>query len=143
MLIRQIYVSRSKDRSELDLGEILDWSRNFNADFQITGVLLYLDEVYMQYLEGEGSTVDALFKSIRADSRHQDVTPLDRRMIKERVFPEWAMALLDWTPETKAIFRSLSPGTNLDLYGSDPETAAPLIRALSRAPGWKLISGKI
>lgn len=143
MLIRQIYVSRSKDRSELDLSEILDWSRNFNLDFGITGVLLYLDEVYMQYLEGEENAVDALFKSIRADSRHQDVMPLDRRTIKERAFPEWAMALLEWTPETKAIFRSFSPGTTLDLYASDPETAAPMIRALSRAPGWKLISGQI
>jgi hypothetical protein len=138
MLIRQIYVSRSLNRSELDLGAILDWSRRVNGELDVTGVLLYLDEVYMQYLEGEESAVDALFASIRADSRHQTVVPLDKREIKHRAFPEWAMALLEWTPETKAIFYSFSPGAHLDLYAGDPETAAPLLRALSRAPGWKL-----
>jgi hypothetical protein len=143
MLIRQIYVSRSLSRSHLDLDEILAWSRRVNVELGITGVLLYLDEVYMQYLEGEEGAVDALFTSIKADSRHQVVTPLDRRAIEKRVFPEWAMALLEWTPETKAIFHSFSPGTNLDLYAGDPETAAPLIRALSRAPGWKLVVGQV
>ena len=49
------------------------------------------------------------------------------------------MALLDWDDNTRAIFRSFSPDAQLDLYAADPSTAAPMLRALVRAPGWKLI----
>ena len=91
----------------------------------------------MQYLEGEAVMVDALFASIRLDARHMKVTPLERRPITRRAFPAWKMALIEWTPETKAIFRSFTPGAQLDLYTNDPETAAPLLRALSITPGWR------
>lgn len=139
MLIRLVYTSRSCDPFAQDLPAILDWSHSFNPKLNVTGVLCYLDGVYMQYLEGEESTVDALFKSIQADSRHQGVTQLERRAIPKRAFPGWSMALLDWNDNTRAIFRSFSPDTNFDLYAGDPSTAAPLLRALVRAPGWKLI----
>lgn len=139
MLIRLVYASRSHDPSAEDLPAILDWSHRANPGLGITGVLCYLDGVYMQYLEGEDSTVDALFKSISADPRHINVTQLERRAIPRRAFPAWSMALLDWDDNTRAIFRSFSPGAKLDLYAGDPSTAAPLLRALVRAPGWKLV----
>lgn len=138
MLIRLVYASRSRDRSSDDLPAILDWSRRINPELGVTGVLCYLDGVYIQYLEGEESTVDALFASIRADSRHQGATPLERRQISKRAFPQWAMALLDWDDGTRSIFRSFSPGARLDLYAADPSTAAPMLRALMRGPEWKL-----
>lgn len=139
MLIRLIYASRSCNPGAQDLPAILDWSHRVNPGLEVTGVLCYLDGVYMQYLEGEEDAVEALFKSIQADTRHMGVTQLDRREIPRRSFPDWAMALLDWNDETRAIFRSFSPGAQFDLYASDPSTAAPLLRALVRAPGWKLI----
>lgn len=139
MLIRLVYASRSPSHSAEDLPAILDWSRRVNAQLGVTGVLCYLDGVYMQYLEGEERTVDALFASIRADSRHQDATPLERRVISARAFPQWSMALLEWDDNTRAIFRSFSPEARLDLYAADPSTAAPMVRAMMRGPGWKLI----
>jgi hypothetical protein len=90
----------------------------------------------MQYLEGEEGTVLELFKSIRKDTRHQGPTILDQKTIMHRAYPDWSMALMQWDARTKAIFRSFSPGKNLDLYASDPTTAAPLVRALTRDKGW-------
>jgi len=139
MLSRLVYASRAPDRADLDIPLIIDWSRKANVELDITGVLCLLDGVYMQYLEGEEDTVNSLFDRIRVDSRHHDVTPLDRRPVPRRAFPDWSMALLEWTDNAKAIFRSFSPGTHLDLYASDPSTAAPLVRALIRAPDWKLV----
>lgn len=138
MLIRLVYASRSHGRSDQDLSAILEWSRRVNPELEVTGVLCYLDGVYMQYLEGEESKVDALFKSIQADKRHGSVTPLERRAIAKRAFPAWSMALLEWDDNTRAIFRSFSPEAQLDFYAADPSTAAPMLRALARAPGWKL-----
>ncbi|RYZ81428.1 MAG: hypothetical protein EOP06_23495, partial [Proteobacteria bacterium] len=64
-----------------------------------------------------------LFESIRKDARHQGATPLDQRTIARRSYPNWSMALMQWDERTRAIFRSFSPGKNLDLYASDPTTA--------------------
>ena len=139
MLIRLVYASRSCNQPTKDLPAILEWSRRVNPKLDVTGVLCYLDGVYMQYLEGEEHAVDGLFKSIAADTRHQNVTRLERRAIPKRAFPEWSMALLDWNDSTRAIFRSFSPDAHLDLYAADPSTAAPMLRALVRDPGWKLV----
>lgn len=137
MLIRTVYASRSVEISAQSLSEILDWSRRVNFELNVTGVLCHLDGVFVQYLEGEEGTVDTLFKSISADTRHKGVLQLERRVISKRMFPDWAMKLLDWNDETRAIFQSFSPGSKLDLYVGDPDTAAPLLRALSRPAGWK------
>ena len=48
------------------------------------------------------------------------------------------MKLLEWDERREAIFRSFSPGANLDLYAADASTAAPLLRALIREADWKL-----
>lgn len=138
MLTRIVYASHARAAAEDDIPAILAWSRRVNPGLGVTGVLCFLDGVYMQYLEGEEAELDALFASIRTDARHHDVTLLERRAVPGRAFCEWAMALLAWDDNTRNIFRSFSPGTNLDLYASDPSTSAPLVRALTRGAGWKL-----
>ena len=138
MLKRLVYASRATDAVGIDLTAILDQSRRANTDLDVTGVLCFLDGVYMQYLEGDEATVEELFGRIRSDPRHCDIAVLERRVVPRRMFPGWTMALLEWTDNTKAIFRSFSPGAHLDLYAADPSTAAPLLRALVRGPGWKL-----
>jgi hypothetical protein len=137
MVHRLIYASRAAVSCLDDVAGILDWSRTYNPRLGITGVLCLLDQTYMQYLEGEEAAVEALFESIRHDGRHQGATVLDRRQIPGRAYPAWSMAVMQWDTRTKAIFRSFSPGQNLDLYASDPTTAAPLVRALTRPTDWQ------
>lgn len=96
-----------------------------------------LDGVFLQYLEGEIEDVDALFAKISRDVRHRDVKILERRVVDRRMFVDWSMATLEWTEETRNIFYSFSPGTVLDLYKTDPTTAAPLFRAWSATSAWK------
>ncbi|MGJ7542312.1 BLUF domain-containing protein [Variovorax sp. LT1R16] len=137
MLTRIVYASHARTNAEDDIPGVLAWSRRVNTELGITGVLCFLDGVYMQYLEGEEAALDALFASIRTDARHHDVTLLERRAVPKRAFSDWAMALLEWDDHTRNIFRSFSPGKNLSLYASDPSTSAPLVRALIRGAGWK------
>jgi hypothetical protein len=138
MLQRLVYASHAAASAAEDVPAILSWSRRVNPDLGVTGVLCLLDGVYMQCLEGEQEALDFLFASIRIDRRHCDVTPLQRRNVPRRMFADWSMALLEWDDHTRDIFRSFSPGRKLDLYANDPSTAAPWLRALVRAPGWKL-----
>jgi hypothetical protein len=136
-MYRLIYASHARASCLDDVPGILEWSHAHNPSLGITGVLCLLDLTYLQDLEGEEATVLELFESIRKDARHQDATPLDQRTIARRAYPNWSMALMQWDERTKAIFRSFSPGKNLDLYACDPTTAAPLVRALTREKDWK------
>ncbi|RYF61585.1 MAG: BLUF domain-containing protein [Comamonadaceae bacterium] len=138
MLTRFVYASHARSTAEADIPGILAWSRRVNPELGVTGVLCFLDGVYMQYIEGEETALEALFSSIRKDARHDDVTLLERRVVPRRAFSDWAMSFLEWDDNTQNIFRSFSPGKNLSLYASDPSTAAPLVRALIRGAGWKL-----
>ena len=135
MLVRLIYVSRIAD-CPLGVFDILKHARPANAVLGITGGLVELDQVFLQYLEGEESVVDVMYGKILKDPRHTDIKLLERRAIKLRAFSGWRMALLRWNPDSKAIFYSFSPGARLDLYATDPSTAAPLFRALAKAECW-------
>ena len=137
--MRLIYASRACPSGNDDLTDILGWSRTHNSDLGITGTLCLLDGTYIEHLEGKDAEVQRLFEHIRQDARHRDVTVLDQRPISRRAYPDWSLALRAWDDRTKAIFRSFSPGQNLDLYASDPGTSAPLIKALTRSEDWKFL----
>ena len=66
-------------------------SRRLNALNGITGVLLYCDGNFMQYLEGEEDAVIETFARIRASESHYQVNELMNQPIPEREFGDWAM----------------------------------------------------
>ncbi len=136
MLVRLIYVSRVAD-CPLGVEDILERARPANAVLGLTGGLVFLENVFLQYLEGQEEVVDDMYRKILKDLRHCDVKLLERRAIKERAFDGWRMGLLNWNSSTKAIFYSFSPGAKLDLYATDPATAAPLFRALAKTEFWQ------
>jgi len=66
-------------------------SRRLNALDGITGVLLYCDGNFMQYLEGDEDAVARTFARIRANDSHYQVSELMNLPIVEREFPAWPM----------------------------------------------------
>lgn len=91
-MINLVYVSSAvKLFSDEELLELLRRSRENNEKLRITGLLLYHDGNFMQLLEGPEEPVMALYKTIRNDPRHKDVTTLIVAPIEERHFADWAM----------------------------------------------------
>ena len=87
-----VYVSlANKEMSDQDLKGLLKAARNKNEKLNVTGLLLYRDGFFIQALEGEEDTIDALFDRISKDSRHRDVTTVYKKPIKQRAFPDWTM----------------------------------------------------
>ncbi len=87
-----VYVSlATKEMSDQDLQILLKFARVKNERLGITGLLLYRDGFFMQALEGEEETVDALFARIRQDTRHREVLLVYKETIKARSFPDWSM----------------------------------------------------
>jgi len=78
--------------SENQLQELLEYSRRYNAQHQITGLLLYSsDGRYVQMLEGAEKDVQALYAKIQQDSRHQQVVTVSQGPGPKRQFADWHM----------------------------------------------------
>ena len=87
-----VYISyASRPLREDDLLDILNESRLFNKKNKITGMLIYLKEKFIQVLEGEYETVNALYKKIKEDPRHRKVTTMLEGNTEHRIFKDWSM----------------------------------------------------
>jgi hypothetical protein len=94
-VFRLVYRSHSRIPGEerpVALAEILRVARSANARAGITGALLITDNWFVQALEGDESTVRALYERIRQDRRHENVTLIESGGQESRVFSRWAMA---------------------------------------------------
>lgn len=106
-MIRLLYISSAtKPMNEDELLGLLQECRKSNSKEGITGMMLYCGDSFIQVLEGNADEVDSLFKVIKKDSRHTNVTVLERKQISERKFADWSMG-----------FKSLSESDLQDVKG--------------------------
>ncbi|EST09814.1 BLUF domain protein [Kalmanozyma brasiliensis GHG001] len=96
-LIQVVYTSSAKSRHmPLDeVKQILRASRSNNTALGITGLLLYRDGSFAQFLEGPADAVDSLYDKIERDSRHHGVIRVLRQPVAKRDFRQWSMAFRD------------------------------------------------
>ncbi len=88
-----LYHSRATSvPTETDLLALLDWSHTYNAQQQLTGLLLYSDGQFVQLLEGPEAAVRDLYRRIQQDTRHTQVVTLSDGPGPQRWFTEWSMA---------------------------------------------------
>jgi hypothetical protein len=100
MLSQLVYVSaRNSKCSNAEIEKILDSCKRNNPNFEITGVLLYSDKKFIQYLEGESKEILGLYDKIKLDPRHERVMMVSYGPIKEKIFPSWHMGTRQLTEE--------------------------------------------
>jgi hypothetical protein len=108
---RLIYISHAVEEFALeDLLALLAKSRTTNQARGITGVLFYLDGVFLQFLEGEAQAVEDTVARIRADPRHAGFVVLtDNSSSHEALLPEWKMGFYHLASMEPFVSR-ISPG---------------------------------
>jgi len=84
---------------DAQIDDIVAGARRRNALTGITGVLLYCDGNFMQYIEGEEDAVVETFARIRASDSHYQINELMNQPILEREFGDWTMGFSRPTPE--------------------------------------------
>lgn len=89
------YTSQAVNRSPDTLREILEESWRRNSKLGMTGVLVYRDGRYMQYLEGATAELRRLVARIERDTRHRGIQTLSMDQSEERLFLGWQMGFLD------------------------------------------------
>ena len=70
-------------------------SRYNNLKKEITGILIKIDNVFIQLLEGNERAVTELFDKISKDSRHKNLSILVSNAVHERCCQKWEMAILN------------------------------------------------
>ncbi|MEP1034155.1 BLUF domain-containing protein [Ekhidna sp.] len=87
-----IYTSTPREKLTLKtLMEITETSQKNNLKNNITGILLGIENKFMQYFEGSEENVNELFDKIWRDPRHKNVTQWIKGFTDARVFKEWSM----------------------------------------------------
>lgn len=99
---RVVYLSTATSLpSVATLDAILADSRGWNADHDVTGLLLYHDGSFLQCLEGPEAGVEATYQKIMTASQHAGMIRLMDERAEVRLFPDWSMAFerpADGTP---------------------------------------------
>lgn len=117
-MIRLVYVSfATVPFEEKDLLHLLAKCRSNNTERDITGQLIYSEGTFLQVLEGPRDAVDATFARIRKDTRHQNVTLIERSTIDERQFGEWSMGFKSLSREQMQQIEGYSYHLDDDLKG--------------------------
>ena len=91
-----IYASiASREISSEEIRELLNVARKNNASVNVGGLLVFHEGCFLQVLEGPRVAVEAIFKYVKTDPRHEKVKLLLRSEIDEKQFSEWSMAYID------------------------------------------------
>ncbi|MEE4245608.1 MAG: BLUF domain-containing protein, partial [Kangiellaceae bacterium] len=87
------YVSHSLIKSselEQQLKEIEGVASANNAKVEISGILLFRRNRFIQRLEGPKAAIDSLIEVIKQDKRHRKFTTLYYGQIPQRYFTDWS-----------------------------------------------------
>jgi hypothetical protein len=96
LLFNLVYCSRAaQGASQKTVDQIIQTSQRNNPAHDITGLLVFGNGVFFQWLEGPRAEVSKLMDNIKRDPRHTSVVELSTsEEIRERVFPDWGMELV-------------------------------------------------
>ena len=87
-----VYLSSATNlMTDAEIEALLVSARNSNATQNITGVLMYLDGNFVQYIEGPEDNLHKLYDRISSSPKHKDIIKIMHKSIAVRNFPDWLM----------------------------------------------------
>ena len=130
-LTRLLYASRKTPDCQMqDVVSILDSARRRNSADQITGLLCFTNDYFLQCLEGSRRAVNEAYRRILKDPRHTDVVLLQYQEASAREFGEWSMGYVAETPETRPVVARYSDQDGLNPFSLNGNGALGLLREL-------------
>lgn len=130
---RVVYVSSAAGLFDKPaLLDLLNKARENNRKLDVTGMLLYRDGDFIQLLEGERATVEALYRTIAGDPRHTGATLILEEYATERLFSDWSMGFRDLSnpdvQSTPGFSQFMNSRHVADGFGDDPAASLELLR---------------
>lgn len=132
-LVQLIYSShfRSDEFEASELARIHNIAQKHNDSKDITGLLAFGEDRFLQCLEGERSTVNELYLKIARDPRHRNPMLLSVREIEEREFSSWSMKLVLLGADKMQLVRTFSTGRDFEPESMSAGSALRFLIALN------------
>lgn len=132
MLTRLIYASESTAvLTPSSVQSIVDHARVANARRQLTGMLVFNSNCFLQALEGRREAVSEAFCRIAADPRHRRVVLMDVLPVDERLFGNWTMGFASADARGRELFLRFGGSDQFDPHVMTAASALGLLRALA------------
>ncbi|MCX2743208.1 BLUF domain-containing protein [Mangrovivirga sp. M17] len=133
MLSHLVYLSkRTPNCTNEEIDKILQSCNKNNKEFDLTGVLLYSDKQFVQYLEGEYNEIFGLYDKIKDDPRHNQIVLITSGPIENRAFPSWQMGAKKMDFDSIEFQTYMSPSEQADfkkiLEGQENNNALTLVK---------------
>jgi hypothetical protein len=114
-LVHLSYCSHAQspvEKDDMDL--ILEASQRNNRRDDITGLLTFSGEVFVQFLEGPPESIHRLMDRLQGDPRHSDIIILSEGSDHERIFAGWDMELVTRQEAHQVLRDALSDANSYD-----------------------------
>ncbi len=96
LLRRVVYVSRATSvLNDFQLRMLASRASHRNATVGITGVLVHGGGWFIQAVEGPHTSVELVLSRVLRDDRHRDIEVLLDGGVRERMFRNWTMGVLN------------------------------------------------
>ncbi len=130
-LVRLIYASKiSSGFGPKDIENILQSARTYNVKTNVTGMLCFSNDYFLQCLEGSRTAVNNTYQQILNDKRHQNVIMLNYTQIPEREFEKWSMGYVPQSKLTESLNLKFSGSIDFNPFKMSGESAYLLMLAL-------------
>lgn len=113
-LQRLIYVSENRKPCKDEIIKIQKQSISNNAKNNITGLLCFNADYYVQVLEGSRNSISETFLKIYNDKRHQKIELIECKSISLRSFESWAMKFVPLSRLGRELILKYSTSDNFD-----------------------------
>lgn len=134
---RLLYVSeialRAAGQLPSTMEDILLESHARNVSVGVTGFLWSDGAVFAQVLEGAPSAVEAIFSSIRRDSRHRAIDVRLDELADARRFARWSMCGMTLSDLDESLIDGHD--INVDLYATPVEEVVAMLERFCEAYG--------
>ncbi|MBQ4864229.1 BLUF domain-containing protein [Pseudoalteromonas sp. MMG013] len=133
-LTRLLYASTASEQFKpLDIEDILTKARKNNGTLDITGMLCFSNNYFLQSIESSRANVNELYHKILNDKRHSNITLLDYKEISEREFGNWSMSYVPDTSLTASLNLRFSESSIFNPYKMSGESAHKMMLELTGA----------
>lgn len=124
----------TKNLNQKSVTQIINTSQMHNAKTNLTGLLFYRQNTFIQLLEGEEQAVRELYEKISKDIRHYDIKILIESKSSMRIVPQWSMTYVESASAdilVKALFEVFESMVNES--PKDKNLIMPLLTKFSNA----------
>lgn len=113
---RIVYHSNASVKmKDSEIFKIVAKAQKNNKKAGITGLLLFIDDCFIQLLEGEEKSVKALYNKIMHDERHERPKVILQGNIAKRDFESWNMGLKIFTSQDIHDLKEINQNPDFDL----------------------------